>query len=213
MLANLRTYLIAGLLVWVPIGITILVIKLLIDLLDRSLILLPPPLRPEALLGFSVPGLGILISAIVLLTTGFLIIRYAGQNFIRMAEGLLSKIPFVRSIYSATKQVTETILTQDKNAFRNVYLLEYPRKGTWSIGFQTGEGIGQMRDYLQQDVVTLFIPTTPNPTSGFILLVPHNELIKLDMEVEDALKLIVSLGVVTPEKEISTSPQKSAPKI
>jgi uncharacterized membrane protein len=199
MFSNLRKYVIAGLLVWVPLGITILVIKLLIDLLDRTMILLPPPLRPETLLGFSIPGLGILISAIVILGTGFLIIRYAGQRFVHWTEKVVGRIPLVRSIYSATKQVTETILTSDKNAFREVYLLEYPRKGIWSIGFQTGEGIEQAREHIRDnDLLTLFVPTTPNPTSGFIMMVPKKDAKKLDIDVESALKLIVSLGVVTP---------------
>jgi uncharacterized membrane protein len=200
MLSNLRKYIITGLLVWVPLGITILIIKLLIDLLDRTLILLPPPLRPEALLGFSIPGLGILISAIVIIATGFLIIRYAGQRVVHWAEHWVNRIPLVRSIYSATKQVTETVLTSDRNAFREVYVLEYPRKGIWSIGFQTGTGINEVKTHTgEDDLLTLFVPTTPNPTSGFIMMVPRRDAKKLDIDVESALKLIVSLGVVTPD--------------
>lgn len=199
MLAQLRNYIIAGLLVWMPLGITILVVKLLIDLLNRSSLLIPPPLRPETLIGVPIPGIGLIISAIVIIGTGFIIVRYAGHKSVEVAEKTLSRIPLIRSIYSATKQVTETILTSDKNAFRNVYLLEYPRKGIWSIGFQTGTGIEEIRQHTGDEILTIFVPTSPNPTSGFILMVPRKELTKLDIDVESALKLIVSLGVVTPE--------------
>ncbi len=196
----LRKYILTGLLLWIPLGITILVVKLLVDLLDRSLILLPPPLRPESLIGFSLPGLGILISAIVLIVTGYLIIRFADRKLLEWGEMWLGRIPFVRSIYSASKQVTETILSADKNAFRDVYLIEYPRKGIWTFGFQTGNGIQEAKNYTKEDLITVFIPTTPNPTSGFIMLVPRGDAKKMDIEVEDALKLIVSLGVVTPNE-------------
>jgi uncharacterized membrane protein len=110
----------------------------------------------------------------------------------------MARIPLVRSIYSASKQVTETVLSSDKNAFRDVYLIEYPRKGIWTFGFQTGDGIQEANDYTKEDLLTIFVPTTPNPTSGFIMLIPRNEARKMDIDVEDALKLIVSLGVLTP---------------
>ncbi len=204
----LRKYILTGLLLWIPLGVTILVVKLLVDLLDQSLILLPPPLRPESLIGFSLPGLGILISAIVLIVTGYLIIRFADRKLLEWGEMWLGRIPFVRSIYSASKQVTETILSADKNAFRDVYLLEYPRKGIWTFGFQTGNGIQEAKNYTKEDLITVFIPTTPNPTSGFIMLVPRGDAKKMDIDVEDALKLIVSLGVVTPNenKQTDTAP-------
>jgi uncharacterized membrane protein len=196
----LRKYILTGLLLWIPLGITILVVKLLVDLLDQSLILLPPPLRPESLIGFSLPGLGILISAIVLIVTGYLIIRFADRKLLEWGEMWLGRIPFVRSIYSASKQVTETILSADKNAFRDVYLIEYPRKGIWTFGFQTGNGIQEAKNYTKEDLITVFIPTTPNPTSGFIMLIPRGDAKIMDIDVEDALKLIVSLGVVTPDE-------------
>ena len=209
----LRKYILTGLLLWIPLGITILVVKLLVDLLDRSLILLPPPLRPESLIGFSLPGLGILISAIVLIVTGYLIIRFADRKLLEWGEMWLGRIPFVRSIYSASKQVTETILSADKNAFRDVYLIEYPRKGIWTFGFQTGNGIQEAKNYTKEDLITVFIPTTPNPTSGFIMLVPRGDAKKMDIDVEDALKLIVSLGVVTPNetKQNENKPTDIAP--
>jgi uncharacterized membrane protein len=199
--AKVRKYLIAGLLVWVPVGITILVSKLLIDLLDRSMVLLPPPWRPENLLGFSLPGIGIIISAIIILTTGFIVTNMVGRRMVSLGESLLEKIPFVRSIYSAVKQVTETILSQDKNSFRQVLLIEYPRKGVWTVAFQTSESMDMLNDLTKQKLITVFIPTTPNPTSGFVLMIPKKDAIKLDIDVEDALKLIMSLGVVTPGKK------------
>ncbi len=197
-IGSIRKYILTGLLIWIPLGVTILVIKLLIDLLDRTLILLPPPLRPEALLGFSIPGLGIIISAAVLISTGYLLIRFADKKLVELGEKWLARIPLVRSIYSASKQVTETILNSDKNAFRNVYLIEYPRKGIWTFCFETGDAIEEANDYTKEELLTVFVPTTPNPTSGFIMLIPKHEAKQMDIEVEDALKLIVSLGVLTP---------------
>lgn len=195
---HIRKYIIAGLLVWVPLGITILVIKLLIDLLDRSMILLPPSWRPEVLLGFPVPGLGILISAIVILLTGLTVTNLAGRKMVSFGENLLERIPLVRSIYSAVKQVTQTIISSDKNSFRQVVLIEYPRKGAWTLAFQTGDAMQGLSALTETDLITLFVPTTPNPTSGFILMLPRDEVILLDIDVEDALKFIMSLGVVTP---------------
>lgn len=207
-----RKYIFTGLLVWIPLGITILVVKLLVDLLDRSLVLLPPPLRPEALLGFSIPGLGIIISATVLILTGYLIIRFADRKLVELGEKWLARIPLVRNIYSASKQVTETILNSEKNAFRDVYLIEYPRKGIWTFCFQTGEGVEEAIDYTKEDLLTVFVPTTPNPTSGFIMLIPRHEAKKLNIEVEDALKLIVSLGVLTPPNPSKKMEQSSKEK-
>ena len=204
-LGSIRKYIFTGLLIWIPLGITILVVKLLIDLLDRSLIFVPPPLRPEALLGFSIPGLGILISSIVVITTGFLVIRFADKKLVELGEKWLDRIPLVRSVYSASKQVTETILNSDKNAFRNVYLIEYPRKGIWTFCFETGEGIEEANNHANDDLLTVFVPTTPNPTSGFIMLVPRSDAKKMNIDVEDALKLIVSLGVITPPSDKNSS--------
>lgn len=201
MVAAFRRYLITGLLVWAPLGITILVIKLVIDLLDQSLILLPPPLRPENLFGISVPGLGILISAIIILLTGFMVTNLAGKRLLAMGEEWLARIPLVRSIYSAVKQVTETVLTTNKNPFRKVLLVEYPRKGLWTLGFQTGSSASVVENVTNENLFTIFIPTTPNPTSGFIIFVPAADTRSVDLDVESALKLIMSLGVVTPDQK------------
>ena len=199
MLVKLRKYLITGLLVWVPLGITILVIKLLVDLLDKTLLLLPQALRPATLIGFDIPGLGIILTTLFIFVSGFIITNFAGKRFVLWGEDLLEHIPLVRSIYSALKQVTETILTSDKNSFRQVVLIEYPRKGIWTIGFQTGDSPDEFNQLSKKQLLTIFVPTTPNPTSGYILMMPEEDVQKLDMDVEDALKMVMSLGVVTPK--------------
>ena len=199
MLIKLRKYLITGLLVWVPLGITILVIKLLVDLLDKTLLLLPHALRPETLIGFDIPGLGIILTTLFVFVSGFVITNFAGKRLVLSGEDFLERIPLVRSIYSALKQVTETILTSDKNSFRQVVLIEYPRKGIWTIGFQTSDSPQEFNQLSGQKLLTIFVPTTPNPTSGYILMMPKKDVQKLDMDVEDALKMVMSLGVVTPK--------------
>ncbi len=195
---KIRKYIVAGLLVWVPLGITILAIKLLVDLLDRSLVLLPPPIRPEQLLGFPIPGLGIILSTVIILVTGLVVTNFAGRKMVNWGEMLLDRIPLVRSIYSAVKQVTQTVFSSGETSFRQVLLIEYPRKGAWTLAFQTGETIDNFRKLTGEDLITIFVPTTPNPTSGVIIMIPREDAIKLDINVEDALKFIMSLGVVTP---------------
>lgn len=208
MLGKLRKYIITGLLIWVPLGITIFVIKLLVDLMDRTIVLLPPAWRPENLFGFEVPGLGIVISAMVIFITGFFLTNFAGRRLIRVWENLLDRIPLVRSIYSSVKQVTQTILSSDGETFNEVLLIEYPRKGVWTLCFKTSDSPKSFDKVTGKQLVTVFVPTTPNPTSGFILFVPKTEVTKIDIDVEDALKLVMSLGVVTPEshgKKLITS--------
>lgn len=203
MFSKLRKFIISGLLIWVPLGITILVIKLLVDLMDRTILLLPHAWRPEALVGFDIPGLGIIISITVIFVTGFFLTNFAGRRLISFWESILDRIPFVRSIYSAVKQVTHTVLSTDNDTFNEVLLIEYPRKGLWTLCFKTSESPKAFEEIAKEELVTVFVPTTPNPTSGFILFVPKHDVQKLDLDVEDALKLVMSLGVVTPEtKEI-----------
>jgi len=188
----------AGLIVWVPLGITIFAIKLMVELLDRSLVLLPPNLRPEQLLGFPLPGLGILISALVIIITGLIVTNLVGRKMVSLGENILDRIPLVRSIYSAVKQVTQTIVSSDKNSFRQVVLIQYPRKEIWTLAFLTGESIPAFSELTQRTLRTVFVPTTPNPTSGVIIMLPEEDIIHVDLDVEDALKFIMSLGVVTP---------------
>ena len=200
MLARLRKYIITGLLIWVPLGITILVIKLLIDLLDKTIVLLPPAWRPEQLFGIDVPGLGIIISSVVIFVTGFFLTNFAGKRLISFWENILDKIPFVRTIYSGVKQVLSTVLSEDSDTFSQVLLIEYPRKDLWTLCFLTGEAPSSFNAITDSELLTVFVPTTPNPTSGFIIMVPKKDVKKLDIEVEDALKLVMSLGVVKPEE-------------
>lgn len=205
MFAKLRKYIITGLLIWVPLGITIFVIRLLVSLMDQTILLLPTAWRPEALFGINIPGLGIVISAMVVFITGFFLTNLAGRRLIRGWENFLDRIPLVRSIYSSVKQVTSTVLSPDNNAFNEVLLIQYPRKGIWTLCFKTSDSPKTFNDMTNEDLITVFVPTTPNPTSGFILFVPKHEVKEIDLDVEDALKLVMSLGVVTPESIPKTS--------
>ncbi|WP_018950267.1 DUF502 domain-containing protein [Thioalkalivibrio sp. ALMg11] len=206
MLVSLRRYLIAGLLVWLPLIVTGFIIKLLVDLLDFTILLLPPAWRPEAILGFSIPGAGIVLAVVVVFVTGVVVANIVGRKLVSVGESIVRRIPLVSSIYGAVKQVTETVLTDGGQAFRKVMLIEYPRRGLWSVGFMTGVAVGEVQDRTERDVITVFVPTTPNPTSGFVLMVPREEAIELDMTVEDGLKFVMSLGVVTPLQSPADAP-------
>lgn len=195
---RLRAYLIAGLLVWIPIGVTIFVVRLLNGLMDRSLVLLPARFQPEQWLGFAIPGLGILLTLMLLVITGFLAANFVGRSMVRLWESLLQRIPIVRSVYSASKNFAEVVFSEGNESFKKVLLVEYPRKGVYSLAFQTASTLGEVQARTGEEVVCTFVPTTPNPTSGFIVMVPRSEIIELDMAVDDALKMIFSLGVVVP---------------
>ncbi|HQT05051.1 MAG: hypothetical protein B7Z05_07065 [Thiotrichales bacterium 32-46-8] len=201
----MRKYLMAGLLVWLPLGVTVLVINFLIETFDQVLILLPSAYRPDELLGYHIPGFGLLMTAVVILVTGMIVANYLGEKLVGFWEGLLSRIPLVRSIYSAVKQVTEAFVGSEQS-FQKAYLVEYPRRGTWTLAFQTSTKTGeaQIKTGLNS-VVNVFVPTTPNPTSGFFLMVSQDDLVPLDMSVEQALKMIISGGVVVPELQESAT--------
>lgn len=196
--SSLRSYLLAGLVVWLPILVTIMVLRFIIDLLDKTLALVPHAYQPEQLLGFNLPGLGVLISLLLLLVTGIVATNLFGQRLMRWSEAILDKIPLVRTIYNATKQVIQAIFATNSQAFRKVLLIEYPRKGLWSIAFQTGVAHPEITDHTGMEMVSVFIPTTPNPTSGFLMMMPKSEVIELSMTIEAALKFIISLGVMQP---------------
>jgi uncharacterized membrane protein len=195
---RLRRYLVAGLLIWIPIGVTVFVLRFLVDLMDQTLLLLPAAWRPEALLGFRIPGLGLLLSFAVLLVTGLAVTNLVGRELVRWWEELLKRIPFVRSIYSGAKTFTETVFSGTGQAFQYVVMIEYPRKGLWSIGFVSAEEVAEVDHKLQGGFTCVFIPTTPNPTSGFIMMVPRDDVVRLDMSVDAAMKMIITLGVVVP---------------
>lgn len=203
MAALLRRYFMAGLLIWVPLLITVAVLDMLIGFMDRTLLLLPPQWRPEALLGYPIPGLGLVLTLVIVVLTGLLAANFLGRRVVALWEALLARIPLVRSIYSAVKQVAETLFAANGEAFRKVLLIEYPRRGIWTLAFQTGTASGEIQRRTEAEVITVFVPTTPNPTSGFIMMIPRNEVMELEMSVEDALKLVVSLGVVAP-RELAT---------
>ena len=199
-MATLRRYLVAGLLIWVPLGVTLLIVGFLVDLMDQTLLLLPESIQPENLLGYRIPGLGLVLTAAVVLVTGMIVTNLFGKQLITFGERMLRRIPVVRSIYGAVKQVTESMFSSGKS-FRKVVLVEYPRKGMWSLAFQTGNGADEINDKTGHEVTNVFIPTTPNPTSGFFLMVPRAEVIELDMSIDDGLKMLLSVGVVVPEKK------------
>ena len=204
-MATFRKYLIAGLLVWLPLAATAFIIKLVINLLDKIILFLPLQYRPESLFGFSIPGFGLALAIGVLLLTGMLAANLLGRELVAIWEGILSRIPIVRNIYNAVKQIASTILTSKGKSFRKVVLAEYPRKGIWSVGFLTNEQVELQCEGLRDEMVAVFLPTTPNPTSGFILLFPKEDLVELDMSVEDGFKFIISIGVVVPQGPIKES--------
>jgi uncharacterized membrane protein len=195
----MRKYLIAGLLVWMPLGITFLVVKAIVGFLDRTVLLLPAKYQPDTLLGFHVPGLGVLLAVVLVLATGMIVANLLGRRLVAAWESLLSRIPLVRNLYAGIKQIMEAVLATDGKSFRKVLLIEYPRKGVWSLAFMTSDSLGEVQDKTGEHVISVFIPTTPNPTSGFVLMVPEKEVIELDMTVEEGLKMIISMGVVVPE--------------
>jgi uncharacterized membrane protein len=192
----LKKYLITGLLIWVPLAFTLWVLDLIVSSMDRTLLLLPPPWRPESWLGFPLPGAGLLLSALVLLLTGMAAANIMGQRLVRWWEGLLSRIPIVRSIYSSVKQVSDTLLSPDGNSFRRAVLVEFPQRGQWAIAFVVGAPGERVAAQLGADSVVVYVPTAPNPTSGYTLIVRPDEVRELDMSVDEALKFVISLGVV-----------------
>lgn len=195
---RLRRYIVAGILIWLPIGVTIFLLRILVGILDRSLLLIPAQYRPEEMLGFAIPGLGIVLMLLILLVTGVLGANIVGRSTVGLWESLLERIPVVRSVYSAAKNFTEIVFSDSSQSFKKVLLIEYPRKGLYSLAFQTSSELGEVQGRTGEEVVCTFVPTTPNPTSGFIIIVPRREVTELDMDVDEALKMIISLGVVVP---------------
>lgn len=193
----IRRYLVAGLLVWVPLGITFLVIKFLLDLMDKLLFVLPVEWRPETLLGFTIPGFGLMLAVILLLLTGFVGANLIGRRLLRIWESFLESIPLVRTLHSSVKQILSSILSTGGHSFRKVLLIEYPRRGIWTLCFQTSAASEEVQAKMDKDSIVVFVPTTPNPTSGFIIVVAEEDTRELDMDIETALKLVMSLGIVS----------------
>ena len=202
----LRRYLVAGILVWAPLAVTYWLLKFAVGLMDRTLKWIPAQYQPGVLLQqlfqtaepIHIPGLGVILALVVLLLTGVLAANFVGRAFVGGWESLMDRIPVVRSIYSAAKNFAEIVFSDSSQSFKNVLLIEYPRKGLYSLAFQTSTRLGEVQGRTGEEVVCCFVPTTPNPTSGFIIIVPKKDITVLDMEVDEALKMIISLGVVIP---------------
>ena len=195
----MRKYFITGLLILVPLAITLWVLNLIVGTMDQSLLLLPERWRPEAVFGFAIPGLGTILTLLIILLTGLVTRNFIVNRVVALWESVLNRIPVFNTIYSSVKQVSDTLFSSSGNAFRKALLVQYPRQGSWTIAFLTGVPGGDVRNHLTGDYVSVYVPTTPNPTSGFFLMVPRADTIELDMNVDAALKYIVSMGVVTPE--------------
>ena len=208
----IKRYFITGLLIWVPLAITAWVLSLIAGAADQTLRLLPESVQPLHLLGFDIPGAGVVLTLLIILTTGLLAANFIGQRLVSWWEKLLARIPVVSSIYNSVKQVSDTLFSSSGNAFRKALLIQYPREGSWTIAFLTGKPGGDVANHLKDDYVSVYVPTTPNPTSGFFLMLPKRDVIELDIAVDEALKYIISMGVVAPpvrKKRRSSSSHQS----
>jgi uncharacterized membrane protein len=197
---RLRNYFITGIIVTAPIVLTIYLVTLVVSLIDQKVLpLLGARYNPETYLPFAVPGIGVLIFVVAITIIGWLTNGLVGRRIVRLGETILERMPVIRSVYSALKQIFETVFSQSSRAFRDVVLIPYPREGCWALGFATGTTKGEVQDAIRDEVVNVFLPTTPNPTSGFLLFLPKKDVIFLKMTVEQGIKLVISGGVVTPD--------------
>jgi len=195
-----KKYFITGLLIWIPLAITFMVLAWIVGTLDQIIEWLPDGLQPRTMFGFNVPGLGLLMSVLIVLGTGLVAANVIGMRLLRFWENLLTRIPVVNSLYGGVKQVSDTLFSSSGQAFRKALLVQYPRHGSWTIAFLTGLPGGDAVNHLKGEHVSVYVPTTPNPTSGFFLMMPREDVIELDMSVDEALKYIISMGVVTPPR-------------
>ena len=194
----MKKYLITGLLIWIPLVITIWVLKLVVDTLDQSLLLLPEQWRTESFLGVHIPGLGVILTLLIVLVTGVFATNFFGAQLVHVWHEILHRIPVVNSIYSSVKQISDTLFSSSGQAFRKALLVQWPREGMWTIAFLTGVPGGDVTQHLQGDYVSVYVPTTPNPTGGYFVMLARKDVIELDMTVDAALKYIISMGVVAP---------------
>ena len=197
-MAALRKWLLTGLLVVVPGVITAWVLAWIVGMLDVTLAILPEAWQPDRLLGFHIPGFGVLLTLSILLAVGALASNFAGRKLVALGDALVSRIPVVRSIYSSVKQVSDTLFSESGNAFRTAVLVQWPREGVWTVAFITGNPSGEVAAYLRDEYVSVYVPTTPNPTGGYFVLMRRSDCVELDMSIDAALKYIVSMGVVAP---------------
>ena len=198
MTKKIKRYLITGLLIWVPLAITLWVLDLLVSTMDRTLQLLPPQWRTEGWLGVHIPGLGVVLTVLIVLVTGVLAANIIGQQLVKFWEGVLARIPVVNSIYTGVKQVSDTLFAPGGQAFRKAVLVQWPGPGMWTIAFVTGTPGGDVTNHLQGDYLSIYVPTTPNPTGGYFVMVLRANVIELNMSVDEALKYIISMGVAAP---------------
>ena len=195
---RLRNYFISGLLFWIPLALSVLVIKFFLEVVNN---IVPARFLPESLLNLdtNIPGSGIFLVVLIILITGALVTNILGRKIVELWEGILNKIPGFRNIYNALKKISSTVLNTSSESFRKAFLIQYPSKGIWVIAFQSGDYKGEVENIIGEDVINLFVPTTPNPTSGFFVMMPKKDAYELNMSVEEAFKLVISAGVVTPE--------------
>ena len=197
-MAALRKWLLAGLLVVVPVAITLSVLHWIVTTLDQTLQILPDAWQPDKLIGIHIPGFGVLLTLAILLIVGATASNFIGKRLVKLGDAIVHRIPVVRSIYSSVKQVSDTLFSESGNAFRTAVLIEWPRPGVWTIGFVTGTPGGDVTNYLQGEYVSVYVPTTPNPTGGYFVMLRRSDCIELKMSVDEALKYVVSMGVVAP---------------
>jgi uncharacterized membrane protein len=203
-MSALRKWLFTGLLVVVPGVITVWVLRSVVGLLDQTLQILPTNWHPDQILGLHIPGFGVVLTLVILLVVGAIASNFAGRKLVQLGDAIVGRIPVVRSIYSSVKQVSDTLFSESGNAFRKAVLVQWPRDGLWTVAFVTGSPSGEVAAYLRDEFVSVYVPTTPNPTSGYFVMVRKSDCIELDMSVDAALKYIVSMGVVAPPDPVAT---------
>jgi uncharacterized membrane protein len=196
--SSVKRYFITGLLIWVPLVITLWVLDLLVSAMDQSLLLLPAQFQTKSWLGVHVPGLGVLLTLLIVFVTGLFAANIIGQRLVRFGERVLARIPVFNSIYHSVKQVSDTLFSPGGQAFRKALLVQWPREGMWTIAFLTGQPGGDVANHLRGDYLSIYVPTTPNPTGGYFVMVPRSSVIELDMTVDEALKYVISMGVAVP---------------
>ena len=206
-MTSVRRWLLAGLLVLVPLAITLGVLNWIVATLDQTLLILPQSWHPDKLLGFHIPGFGVLLTLVIVLLMGAITSNFLGKKLVVWGNALLSRIPIVRSIYSSVKQVSDTLFSENGNAFRKALLVQWPREGVWTIGFLTGMPGGDVVNHLPGDYLSVYVPTTPNPTGGYFVMLKKSECVELKMSVDEALTYVISMGVVVPASKAAASTQ------
>lgn len=202
---KIKNTFLTGIAVIIPIGLTVYILFGVINLMDKILKIIPRRFQPDELLNFHIPGLGVIFTVILIFIVGLVTKSYLGNKLVKLGEWIVDKIPFVRGLYQAIKQLVDTVFSDKSQSFKKVVIIEYPRKGIYAVAFVTGEAKGEVQLKTSQTCINVFVPTTPNPTSGFYIMVPENEIINMDMTVEEAFKLIISGGIVAPKEHLASN--------